>query len=272
MKRPHETPEERESAQIARFSQYVLSPEAWFRVADELEAAMKLLEPQIERFWECFRADAGVVEKKDSEPPPKHSLINVHMMLAGFAIENLCKGHLGGRLTWKERKKVKGGELPKCLDGHKILKLVRRTGMTLAEFERDLLARITEVISWRGRYPAHFAKTTLTRPSERFLKTSPRDFKAISGAIPGGFVQVGQNLSAGFLNSGTTDSFTRRLFVVGDIQRHIDIDLGLADAMVAGYADQVGYYVLFRRVVTFGTRPSAVIGYGFHLLCYEIQA
>jgi len=155
-KRPHETPEEKEREKIARFSQYVLSPEAWFRIADELEAAMKLLEPQIERFWECLRADAGVVEKKDSEPPPKHSLINVHMMLAGFAIENLCKGHLAGRLTSKERKKVKARELPKCLDGHKILKLVRRTGMTLSEFERDrdLLARITEVISWRGRYPA----------------------------------------------------------------------------------------------------------------------
>jgi hypothetical protein len=152
--RPDETPEERERAEIARFSQYVLSPEAWFRIADELEAAMKLLEPQIERFWECFRADAGLVEKKNSEPPPMHSLINVHMMLAGFAIENLCKGRLAGRLTWKERKKVKAGELPKCLDGHKILKLVRRTGMTLSECERDLLARITEVISWRGRYPA----------------------------------------------------------------------------------------------------------------------
>jgi hypothetical protein len=152
--RPDETPEERDKAKIARFSQYVLSAEAWFRIADELGAAMELLEPQIERFWECFRADAGVVEKKDSEPPPNHSLINVHMMLAGFAIENLCKGHLAGHLTWKERKKVEAGELPKCLDGHKILKLARRTGMTLSEFERDLLARITDVISWRGRYPA----------------------------------------------------------------------------------------------------------------------
>jgi hypothetical protein len=45
MKRPHETPEERERLQIARFSQDVLSSGAWFRIADELEAAMKLLEP-----------------------------------------------------------------------------------------------------------------------------------------------------------------------------------------------------------------------------------
>ena len=101
---------------------------------------MTLLEPQIERFWECFRADAGVVKKKDSEPPPKHSLINIHMMLAGFAIENLCKGHLAFRLNWERTKESKSrGELPKCLDGHKILKLVRRIGMTLAKFERVYL-------------------------------------------------------------------------------------------------------------------------------------
>ena len=30
-KRPHETPEEREKAKIARFSQYVLNPEAFGR-------------------------------------------------------------------------------------------------------------------------------------------------------------------------------------------------------------------------------------------------
>jgi hypothetical protein len=37
---------------------------------------MKLLEPPIERFWECVRAGADVAEKKNSEPPPELSLIN----------------------------------------------------------------------------------------------------------------------------------------------------------------------------------------------------
>jgi len=152
-KRPHETPEERERAKIARFSQYVLSQEAWFGIADELEAAMKLLEPQIEHFWECFRADAGVVEKKDSEPAPKHSLINAHMMLAGFAIENLCKGYLAGRLSWEEKEDVKsGGKLPQTWRTHEILELVLSTGLEVTDIEKDLLKRIGDAI-WRGRYP-----------------------------------------------------------------------------------------------------------------------
>jgi len=37
-------------ARIARFSQSVLSEEAWFRAANELIAAMELLEPHIEYF------------------------------------------------------------------------------------------------------------------------------------------------------------------------------------------------------------------------------
>jgi hypothetical protein len=131
-----------------------LSPWAWFGIADELEAAMKLLEPQIERFWASRRADAGVVEKKDSDPSPDHSLINVHMMLAGFAIENLCKGYLAGLLSPKEQEDVKAGKLPKNLNTHGILELVRSTGVTFSDREEDLLDRIQGAVIWRGRYPS----------------------------------------------------------------------------------------------------------------------
>jgi hypothetical protein len=181
MKRPHETHEERERAQIARFSQYVLSPEAWFRIADELEAAMKLLEPQIERFWECVRADAGVVEKKDSEPPPKHSLINVHMMLAGFAIENLCKGYLAGGLSWEEREDVKAGVLPKTWQAwraHDILELVLSTGVKVTDIEKDLFKRTGDAI-WRGRYPC----PTSHKKIEPFAQWG-RDVPRIKTALP----------------------------------------------------------------------------------------
>ena len=160
--RPDETLEERERAQIARFSQYVLSRDAWFRIADELEDAMKLLEPQIERFWNYFRAETGVIEKKDNEPPPKYSLINVHMMLAGFVIENLCKGYLAGRLSPKLQEKVKAGKLPRGLKNHDIPKLVLCTGMTFCDQEKDLLDRIGETVIWRGRYPSPSHRDKIT--------------------------------------------------------------------------------------------------------------
>jgi hypothetical protein len=143
-----------EKARIARFSQYVLSEKAWFRAANELVAAMDLLEPNIKNFWECVGVGTPVLDRKNSEAEPEHSLINVHMMLAGLAIENLCKGHLAGRLSLKEREDVEAGVFPKSLKTHEILDLVARTGMTLSEREKDLVKRIHKAIWWRGRYPS----------------------------------------------------------------------------------------------------------------------
>lgn len=50
---------------------------------------MKLLEPQIEEYW--HKASAQIDEPKNEQSPPL-GLISIHMMLAGFATENLCKG------------------------------------------------------------------------------------------------------------------------------------------------------------------------------------
>jgi hypothetical protein len=52
-----------------------------------------------------------------TDVPPKHSLINQHMMLAGFAIENLCRGYLAGRLSHKEREDVQRRCFAKILEG-----------------------------------------------------------------------------------------------------------------------------------------------------------
>ncbi len=165
---------------IRRFSQAVLSVEAWFRSADELIAAMDLLEPHVERFWDDVRSVFLAVDNTSDAPsehqtsdvspkhektdvPSKYSLIDQHMMLAGFAIENLCKGYLAGRLSHQEREKVRAGVLPKSLKSHDILKLVEQTGMphskhfrlnTLCDTEKFLLERITDTVVWRGRYPS----------------------------------------------------------------------------------------------------------------------
>jgi len=129
-------------AEIASFSKSVLRTEAWCRTANELIAAMKLLEPHVKRFWEC-----------EGDVRPRQSLINVHMMLAGFAIENLCKGYLAGRLSSKERRDVEAGVLPSSLKTHDLLKLVEKTGMTICVTEKYLIMRLSETVVWRGRYP-----------------------------------------------------------------------------------------------------------------------
>jgi hypothetical protein len=141
-------------AEKKRFSQYVLREEGWFRRANELIAAMDLLEPQIKHFWDFVGVGDPVVDRENSEAEPEHSFINVHMMLAGLAIENLCKGYLAGRLSPKQREAVEAGNLPEPLNKHLNLKLVERTGITLSNKEKDLVNRIEKAIWWRGRYPA----------------------------------------------------------------------------------------------------------------------
>jgi hypothetical protein len=162
-----------DEAMVARrrhFSQSVLSAETWFRIADELIAAMDLVGRSVERFWEDFNSIIFAVDMT-TDPPSRyqkgkkapqqretdvdtgHNLTNQHMMLAGFAIENLCKGYLAGLLSSKERDDIKAGKLPETLKTHNILELVRSTKITLSEREEDLLRRIGDAI-WRGRYPS----------------------------------------------------------------------------------------------------------------------
>ena len=158
------------SARIRHFSRSVLSAEAWFRTADELIAAMSLVERNVERFWQNFNSilvavDATVdppkhyrkqvpQESNSGESPPKYDLINQHMMLAGFAIENLCKGYLVRLLTPKEKKEIEKGQLPKKLNSHNLVELARLIGMSLSNREKDLLERIEIAAVWRGRYPS----------------------------------------------------------------------------------------------------------------------
>jgi len=147
-------------ARIRHFSQSVLSAEAWFQTANELIAAMDLLEPHVASFWNSVRAlvldtkSGAALNDQKSDVPPKHNLINQHMMLAGFAIENLCKGYLAGELSLQEREDVQAGALPESLKDHRIVNLVEQTGMTVSDTEKYLLNRITEAVLWRGRYPS----------------------------------------------------------------------------------------------------------------------
>ena len=130
---------------INRFAQYILSQETWFYTADKLIAAMKLLEPDINSYWESFA--------QDTKPRPEPSVTDVHMMLAGFAIENLCKGYLMERLSPKDRNAIKGGGgFPKSLRTHNTLELIESTGMALSETEKYLIDQIYQA-NWRGRYP-----------------------------------------------------------------------------------------------------------------------
>ena len=125
-------------------------PETWFRTANDLVEAMRLIRPNVDQYWECLRAQA---DSADAAAEPEHSTIGPYLMLAGFAIENLCKGYLARRLTDEAAIALEQGVLPDVFDSHNVVDLAQKVGMPLSDSHRFLLQRIAVAIRWRGRYP-----------------------------------------------------------------------------------------------------------------------
>jgi len=155
---------ELEVKRLARFRQLVSTPETWFYAADGLIAAMTLLEPSIQGCWTSLPLDANDLPTESATSHQR--LIEVHMMLAGFAIENFCKGYLAVRLRPEEEHMAKGGILPKSLRNHRLLELVNRTGISVSEIEKDLVQRLGDAV-WRGRYPCGTSYKTV-RPFAQY--------------------------------------------------------------------------------------------------------
>lgn len=119
---------------------------------------MHLLEPSIAQFWRALATQGTSAE----EPIPDLECLQVHLMLAGLAIENLCKGYLVTRLSPEEKAKLEEGRLPKRLDQqHKIRKLVSEADLQTSEVENEFLTRVEDSVRWLGRYPAPKSATQM---------------------------------------------------------------------------------------------------------------
>ena len=135
----------------SQFAQRVLHPQFWFLTADDLASAAEHLAPKIEEFWKSLESS--------EESLPLSALSgsrfqHTFMMLYGFAIENLCKGHAVKELSPKEQQTVKRGKLPKRLKTHDLVNLVTKgIGLTIDDHEKELLKRLKKAVKWAGRYP-----------------------------------------------------------------------------------------------------------------------
>jgi len=136
---------------ISQFAQQLLNPNNWFLTANDLTSAADRLAPDIEAFWE------SLASSEDSLPLSVFSgsrFQHTFMMLYGFAIENLCKGHAVKELSPKEQQTVKRGKLPKRLKTHDLVNLVTEgIGLTIDDHEKELLKRLKKAVKWAGRYP-----------------------------------------------------------------------------------------------------------------------
>jgi hypothetical protein len=145
---PHDPYSELEAVRRQYFSQRVLEPKQWFDNANRLTLAMSLIEPSVLSYWEILNKHEGF-----SEETPEYDCHLIFLMLAGYAIENLCKGFLVTTLSREEATAVKSGKYPRRLATHSIPQLVKWAGLEVDEIERNLLLRIQAAVVWRGRYP-----------------------------------------------------------------------------------------------------------------------
>ena len=75
----------------------------------------------------------------------------VHMMLLGFAIENLLKGYLIREVDFETVERE--GRLPKPFKDHRLLELVELAKFPAGRSDENLLARLSQAAIWSGRYP-----------------------------------------------------------------------------------------------------------------------
>ncbi len=82
---------------LSNFSSKLLDSREWFSTATELVSAAEILAPHVIDWWDSLH-EWSKDSRKIFNEYGYHSLF---MMLYAYAIENLCKGYMVGRLSWK---------------------------------------------------------------------------------------------------------------------------------------------------------------------------
>ena len=140
-----ENPADRAREFWSRQFKLASTPFAWWLSARRLMRAAGLL-------WVAFDAD---LQKWSAQPASARELENLEvgvscMMLTGFALENAVKGVLLKRRPELAKK----GRSPRWPGGgHDLPRLFEEAGVLISEGERDVVQRLAEFVTWRGRYP-----------------------------------------------------------------------------------------------------------------------
>lgn len=133
--------------QRRHFAKSGLNRENWFNIANGLVTSMRMLEPSIESYFE-------ILATGDPSKLPKYDHFFTLLMLGGYAIENLCKGHLVTKLTKVELEHLRAsGKFPCRLTTHLIEDYIKDVGLEISSTETELLKRVSQAVYWRGRYP-----------------------------------------------------------------------------------------------------------------------
>lgn len=132
------------------------SPSSWLEYAEELRYAAELIwEHQDDGFRLSVNLDA---EFKPNGTSRISSVSRTYLLLAGFALENLIKGHL----VFRDRSLVNQGVLSNTLKSHDVVALAMKIPeLQLSDDERRFCKNATDAIPYWGRYPIPLKKSQL---------------------------------------------------------------------------------------------------------------
>jgi hypothetical protein len=142
-------------------------PHAWLIEAKQLKRAADLVLPELREIFSV--SPQGRPRFEDAK------LFNSYMLLAGLALENLAKGILVKRnpgVVTQDKF---------ILKGHDLQQLAQQVLSTLSKNELDILNRLTEFVTWAGRYPINLYAAKNVHPG--FIPSTDRP-GSTEAAIP----------------------------------------------------------------------------------------
>jgi len=134
--------------QAIQFSKSFADPHLWVRKAEELLAAARLIEAEIQAQWAEIEVEGGRVIRTSG----RINIQGPYFVLIAYAIENLFKATLV-HLNRESLRNLLLSSLPRYVSEHDLIKLAHRVAFSVSVPDEDLLARLTRNSVWAGRYP-----------------------------------------------------------------------------------------------------------------------
>ncbi len=142
------------------FIQYIenlLNWGLWVDKANKLLEASKILESQIQDYWNVVKNNFKQGRyNKGGEPPhiPPSDLHDPYFILISYALENLLKALIIRDRSDEIRSQfAQTGRLPSLIKEHDLVRLSKKSNIKLDITEEDILMRLSRQSKWKSRYP-----------------------------------------------------------------------------------------------------------------------
>lgn len=131
-----------------QFSERLIDTRLWIQIAQDLEAAAAVLEPEIRRYW----TEINVENCRVVQVPRRKHVLSQYLMLMAYALENYFKAILIHRNIDSLRGRLLT-DLPRYIKNHDLVGLALKANIQLNTSEEELLCRLSRFSTWAARYP-----------------------------------------------------------------------------------------------------------------------